>query len=182
MKTVAAQMGIDTAELVFPEMAAGAEAEREGDGAWSVGPALAIGIPVFDFGQARTAAGKAQLRKLWDDYTALAIEIRSAARSAKYRLVNARQQADYYQQVIVPLSEQIALETQLQYNAMQLGVFQLLQAKQMQYAFQRNYIKALRNYWIARTEIQLLLDGHLVRQTLVDLSTGGQMMMDSGGH
>lgn len=182
MKAVAAQMGIDTAELVFPEMAAGAEAEREGDGAWSVGPAFGIGIPIFDFGQARTAARKAQLRKLWNDYTALAIEIRSAARSAKYRLVNARQQANYYQQVIVPLSEQITLETQLQYNAMQLGVFHLLQAKQMQYSFQRNYIKALRNYWIARTELQLLLDGHLVRQTLLDVSTGGEMMMDTGGH
>ena len=182
MKMEAARMNIDTAELVFPETAAGAEAEREGDGTWSVGPAFSAGIPIFDFGQAREAAGKARLRKLWNDYTALAIEIRSAARSAKYRLVNARKQADYYQQVIVPLSEEITLETQLQYNAMQLGVFQLLQAKQMEFGFRRNYINALRNYWLARTELELLLDGHLVRGTVVNVSTGGEMMMQSDGH
>ncbi len=181
-KAVAAQMDIDTAELVFPEMAAGAEAEREGDGTWSAGPSFAVGIPIFDFGQARTAAGKAQLRRLWNNYTALAIEIRSAARSARYRLVNARRQAVYYRKIIVPLSEQITLETQLQYNAMQLGVFQLLQAKQMEFSFRRNYIDALRNYWIARTELELLLDGHLVRQTMVNLPTGGEVMMQSGGH
>lgn len=58
MKAVAAQMDIDTAELVFPEMATGAEAEREGDGTWSVGPVFSVGVPIFDFGQARTAAGK----------------------------------------------------------------------------------------------------------------------------
>ncbi len=182
MKVVAARMNIDTAELVFSEMAAGAEAEREGDGTWSVGPAFAIGIPIFDLGQARTAAGRARLRKLWNDYTALAIEIRSAVRSAKYRLVNARRQANYYKQVIVPLSEQIALETQLQFNAMQLGVFQLLQARQMQPRFKRSYIDALRDYWIARTELELLLDGHFVQQTSVDVSNGGPEMMQSGGH
>ena len=65
---------------------------------------------------------------------------------------------------------------------MQLGVFQLLQAKQMEFNFRRNYIDALRNYWIARTELELLLDGHLVRQTMVNVSTGGEVMMQSGGH
>jgi cobalt-zinc-cadmium efflux system outer membrane protein len=65
---------------------------------------------------------------------------------------------------------------------MQLGVFQLLQAKQMEFKFRRNYIDALRNYWIARTELELLLDGHLARQTMIDISTSGEMIMKSGGH
>jgi cobalt-zinc-cadmium efflux system outer membrane protein len=182
MNVTAAKMGIDTAEMVFPETAAGAEAEREADGKWSVGPAIGVAIPFFDFGQAATAAARARLRRLWDDYTALAIEIRSAARSSKYRLVNARQQVDYYEQVIVPLAEQIALETQIQYNAMQLGVFQLLQAKKMEFTLRRNYIDALRNYWIARTELELLLDGHLTRKSLVRISSGPEIMMNSGAH
>ncbi len=182
MKAVAARMGIDTAELVFPEMGLGGEAEREPDGTWSVGPTAAIGVPIFDMGHARTAAGQARLRRLWHEYTALAIDIRAAARRARYRLVNARAQADYYQQVMVPLSEEITLETQLQYNAMQIGVFQLLSAKQMEISFRRNYIDALTNYWIARTEMQLLLSGHLVTESAVRLSAGGAEMMPMGGH
>jgi cobalt-zinc-cadmium efflux system outer membrane protein len=65
---------------------------------------------------------------------------------------------------------------------MQLGVFQLLQARQMQSRFKRSYIDALRDYWLARTELELLLDGHFVEQTSVDISNGGPEMMQSGGH
>lgn len=179
--SAAAKMGIDTAEIVFPEMSLGAEAEREGDGTWSVGPAIGIGVPIFDFGQARTAAGQAQLRKLWNFYTALAIDIRAQARKAKYSLINARKQAEYYKSVIVPLSEEITLETQLNYNAMQLGVFHLLQAKQMEYQFKRNYITALNNYWRAYTELQLLRQGHLLKGSQMDISDGS-INMSSGGH
>ncbi|MFI4911312.1 MAG: TolC family protein [Sedimentisphaeraceae bacterium JB056] len=182
MEAVAAQTDIDISTLVFPELATGIEAEREPDGTWSIGPTAAIGIPIFDTGQARKAAGAAKIKQLWNEYTALAIEIRATSRSARYRLQNARQQADYYKQVIVPLSEKIFLETQLQYNAMQLGVFDLLNAKRMEYDSQRSYIETIQNYWLARTELELLLDGHLIKNSGVSFSSGQQMSEGSGGH
>jgi cobalt-zinc-cadmium efflux system outer membrane protein len=182
MEIVAAQTDIDISKLVFPELITGAEAEREPDGTWSVGPAAAIGIPIFDTGQARKAAGAARIRQLWNEYTSLAIEIRAASRSAGYRLQNTREQADYYQEVIVPLAEEIFLETQLQYNAMQIGVFDLLNAKRMEYDSQRNYIQAIQNYWLARTELELLLSGHLIKDSNVSFSKGEQMDQGSGGH
>ena len=59
MRVVASRTGIETTELVFPELAGGAAAEYEGpEDKWNAGPAIAIGIPVFDWGQARTAPGR----------------------------------------------------------------------------------------------------------------------------
>lgn len=184
MVATAARMGIDKSELVFPELAAGAEAEREPDGTWSVGPSVGIGIPLFDQGVARKAAGHAKLRRLWDEYTATAIELRSAARVARYRLLNARRQGEYYQRVVVPLAEQITGETQLRYNAMQLGVFQLLAAKQREIDTRRRAIVALEEYWVARAELELLLNGRMSTQTATDRASAGAMAMPAreGGH
>ncbi len=180
MTATAARMGIDASQLIFPELAAGAEAEREPDGEWSVGPAFGVGIPLFDQGLARKAAGRAQLRRLWDEYTALAIELRSAARTARYRLLNARRQSEYYQRVIVPLAQQITSETQLQYNAMQLGVFELLAAKQREIDTQRGAIRALEEYWTARAELELLLRGRMTAQpSVAELPPGSPMTMPS---
>lgn len=186
MRVVASRTGIDAAALVFPELAGGAAAEYEGPGdQWQVGPALVVGVPVFDWGQARTAAGRHRLRKLWNEYTALAVEVRSAARAARYRLRNARQQSEYYRRVVLPLAEQIMAETQLQYNAMQLGVFQLLQAKQREIETRHQYILAQRDYWIARTELEQVLAGRMLGDTAIDISAGaggGINMGGEGGH
>lgn len=182
MRVVASRTGMEATELVFPELGSGAAAEYD-PGQWSVGPALAIGVPIFDWGQARTAAGRRQLQRLWKEYTATAVEIRAAVRAAKYRLRNARRQCEYYRRVVVPLAEKITAESQLQYNAMQLGVFQLLQAKRNEISVQGQYILARRNYWVARTELEQILAGRLLRTTQVDLAAGTPMGNDNpNGH
>jgi len=182
MRVVASRTGVDTTELVFPELAGGAAAEYEGpEDKWLAGPAIAIGIPIFDWGQARTAAGGHRLRRLWNEYTALAIEVRSSARAAKHRLRNARRQSEYYRRVVLPLAEQITAQTQLHYNAMQLGVFQLLQAKQREIGTRRQYILAQRDYWTARTELEQILAGRMLRGTAVDVSPAAGAGMDAGG-
>ena len=62
---------------------------------------------------------------------------------------------------MLPLRQQIVEQTQLQYNAMQIGAFQLLQAKQEQIDAGNAYIRTLRDYWVARTELDLLLSGRM---------------------
>ena len=62
---------------------------------------------------------------------------------------------------MLPLRNEIVEQTQLQYNAMQLGPFQLLIAKQQQIDAGAAYIRALRDYWLARTELDQLLNGRM---------------------
>ena len=138
----------------------GIEFERD-EGEWSRGPSLEFAIPLFDFGQARRASGRSVLRQLEHAYTAQAIEVRSKARTATQALATARASALHVRDVIVPLRTRIVEQTQLQYNAMQVGIFQLLQAKREQIAAGRRYIESLRDYWIARGELEQLLSGHM---------------------
>jgi cobalt-zinc-cadmium efflux system outer membrane protein len=165
LEVAARQLGIRDVTSVLPQAEAGVHAEGTHGGPWEAGPELSLPLPIFDQGGPARAAARAALRRQWDAYTALAVEVRSAARSARSRLVTARQQAVYYRDVIVPLQEQITRETQLRYNAMFLGVFQLLQAKQEEIAVKGSYIERLRDYWVARAELEQILAGRLTGRT-----------------
>ena len=46
---------------------------------------------------------------------------------------------------------------------MQIGAFQLLQAKQQEIEAGGQYIETLRDYWLARTELDQLLSGRRAR-------------------
>lgn len=159
MLATAARFGIDTTRIVFPQIAVGPSSERD-DGVWYVGPAFALSIPFFDFGQANSATARAEIERQWNHFTALAVEIRSSARTARFNLLNARRQSEYFRQVIIPLAEQITSLTTLQYNAMQLGVFTLLMTKQIEVEKKIRAIEMQRDYWTIKTEIEVLLRGH----------------------
>jgi cobalt-zinc-cadmium efflux system outer membrane protein len=140
----------------------GPEGERDVDsGIWSVGPLFSIPIPIFDQGQATRASALARLRQSEERFTALAVEIRSQVRRAHARLQAARELASHYRRVVLPLRARIVDQTQLQYNAMQLGLFQLLQAKQAQIDAGRAYLDVVKDYWLARADLEGAVGGAL---------------------
>jgi cobalt-zinc-cadmium efflux system outer membrane protein len=148
-----------------PELRAGISAERElgSGGDWALGPAVALEVPLFYQRQGETGTALAQMRSEQRRYTDTAIRIRAAARGAAAKLDVAAKNAAYYQDVLLPLRQRIVDETQLQFNAMNVGVFQLLQAKRDQIETARAYVQALREYWTARAEVDQLLAGRLPR-------------------
>lgn len=139
----------------------GAAAEREVEGGWSVGPSLSLPIPLFDQGQGAVGKAQAQLRQASEHYYARAVEVRSRVRAAHSVVVSSRDRARYYEQVILPLRQQLLSQTQLQYNAMQVSAFQLLEAKRLQIDAGADYIESLRDYWVARTRLEQILSGRL---------------------
>ncbi len=157
----AARFGIDTTKLVFPQIDIGVSSERD-DSVWFVGPALSLAIPLFDFGQANSAKARAKIMQQWNAYTALAIDIRSEARSSRFFLINAFRQSQYLEKVIVPLAEQITHSTLLQHNAMQLGIFELLLAKQSELERKIQHIHMQQDYWVSKVRLQTLLHGHVL--------------------
>jgi cobalt-zinc-cadmium efflux system outer membrane protein len=72
-----------------------------------------------------------------------------------------RAQAQQQIKVVIPLRHQIVEQSQLEFNAMQIGVFELLQAKQSEIDAGREYVESLRDYWLARTELEKALGGRL---------------------
>jgi cobalt-zinc-cadmium efflux system outer membrane protein len=156
----AERLGFVRQTRLAPDPALGIGAERDSEsGLWTVGPALALSLPLFDQGQPAVARAVALLSSLQESYAAEAIELRSAVRSATSRVLAMRGRADFLRRVIVPLRGRIVEETQLEYNAMQQGAFQLLMAKREEIAAGAAYVAELRDYWIASAGLAQILAG-----------------------
>jgi cobalt-zinc-cadmium efflux system outer membrane protein len=52
-------------------------------------------------------------------------------------------------------------QTQLQYNAMHVGIFELLRTKQDEVRAGVEYVDALRDYWVARAKLERAAGGAL---------------------
>lgn len=144
----------------MPDLNLGVHAERDGK-IWEVGPALIGTLPVFDRQQGRVLSLESEFSALRERYVATAVSLRAAIRVARNRLKSAEERVRHYRTVILPLRERVVSETVLQYNAMQIGVFQLLQARRDQVGAASAYIQTLREYWQARAALDQLLSGRL---------------------
>lgn len=161
LESVAAQVGIARYEGLIPSLTLGGHFEREPGGASTRGPSLEFSLPLVNWGQAASAQGNALFRQALRRYEASAIEIRSKVRVAYGRMKAARTRANYFFKEVLPLQRKTREQTQLFYNGMFFGVFQLLQARQAEITAGQSYVETLKEYWLARTELEQVLGGSL---------------------
>ncbi|TNF99330.1 MAG: TolC family protein [Gammaproteobacteria bacterium] len=182
IEALAERSGIENVKSIIDDLEAGYAWDRESSGEWSDGPTIELRIPIFDFGHARRARVAAELKQLQDSYYARAIEIRSSARALSDRLQSSRAMVEHYIDNILPLNRRIKDNELLNYNAMQIDVFKLLRAHEKQVASRQLFVQALRDYWLARADLETLLSGRA--NTVSDMrgpaiSMGGG---NEGGH
>jgi cobalt-zinc-cadmium efflux system outer membrane protein len=139
----------------------GVDAERDPDRQWVIGPSFEFDLPLFDQGQGALARLAAQYRQAEWRLEALATDIRSEVRQIRDTLIAARDTAAFYEQIYLPQRTRIVNEMQLQYNAMNHGPFDLLNAKERQLTAEREYIEAWRDYWIGHALLEKALGGRL---------------------
>jgi cobalt-zinc-cadmium efflux system outer membrane protein len=145
----------------YDELALGVHREREPEGKKTTGPAVAVPIPLFDRGLAGRTRAAASLRMAEQRLHALTVNAHSQARAARERLLEARARADYLRNVIVPRRQRILHLTQLEYNSMLRGAFDLIRARQGLSDALREQVMAIRDYWLARTELEAAVSGVL---------------------
>jgi outer membrane protein, heavy metal efflux system len=145
----------------IPAVSIGVNAEHDLDHSWVLGPSLSLEVPIFDQGQPELARLAAEFRRAARNLEALAANIRSEVREARDALIAARDAAEYFQKILLPQRQRILRETLLQYNAMQLGNIALLSAKEREALAEREAIETLRDYWIARAELERAVGGRL---------------------
>jgi cobalt-zinc-cadmium efflux system outer membrane protein len=148
------------ATSLVPDLSAGGEIARE-EGEREAGPSFEVQLPVFDWGRARKASARMEILKAQDRFTALAVRARSVARAQRAKLLSARQTALYYGNTVVPQTQRLLDAAERQYNAMHIGVFERLQAKQQQIRAGEEYVRALTTYWRERWRFAQLLKGKL---------------------
>jgi len=145
----------------LPDASIGGAYARAPERYSTIGPSASVELPLFDQKQAAVARMEAQLRAAFAREDALAVDIRSEVRDAQSRLLATRAVVDRYAKVVVPLRQRVVTLSQEQYDAMLLGAYQLLQAKQNQVTGYRELIEALRDYWVARAELERATGGSL---------------------
>jgi cobalt-zinc-cadmium efflux system outer membrane protein len=139
----------------------GVESERETDSQTRTGPRFAIELPIFNQGQARIARGEAARRQAQDKFEALAIDIRSQIRELRDELTSKREIARFYQDELLPGQRRILNESLANYNAMEIGNFELFTTKAEEARTEREYLEAARDYWITRAELERAVGGNL---------------------
>jgi outer membrane protein TolC len=161
LTAAARRVGATKLAGVLPDLNLGVTAER-GEGYWAVGPQLSGTVPLFDRLQGVRVSQEAELEVLRERYQADAIDLRATLRAARDRALSAQARVQQYQQTLLPLREQVVQQTLLQYNAMQVGVFQLLQSRRDQIEAGRSYVSTLLEYWRSRAALEQLLAGRMV--------------------
>jgi cobalt-zinc-cadmium efflux system outer membrane protein len=161
VEVAARTLGIRRSFGLLPEAELGIASEKEAKGPWEVGPSFSLPIPLFDQGQAAVTGARSELERARQRYYAMAVEVRASARMTRVNLLATRQRADYIRKVVLPLRHRIVEETQLQYNGMLVGAFQLLTARQNEIEAGVQFVEAQREYWLARTQVEQLSYGRM---------------------
>ncbi|HEV8549557.1 MAG TPA: TolC family protein, partial [Polyangiaceae bacterium] len=156
-EAASARATAESTERWLPGLKAGVSARRETH--WAVGPAVVLEVPLFYQGQGKVDAARGEERRQKALGQAGAVEVRNDARATATRLGAARDNALLYRDVLLPLRKRVLDETELHYNTMTVGVFQLLAAKRDQIETARTYVELLRDYWHARNDVARLLAG-----------------------
>jgi outer membrane protein, heavy metal efflux system len=161
-QAAAGRLGIARVRSVLPKLGVGIAADHTSEG-WEAGPALSLGIPLFNQQQGPRARANAELRRTRNEATATAVELRARARAVRQRVLGAYAEARHLRDVVLPQRQRIVTETLKQYNAMNASTFELLTARRDLVDAGRMYIDALRRFWHASADTRALVRGALPR-------------------
>jgi len=116
-------------------------------------------VPLYDFGRARVREAEQRYLEALHTLGGKAINARSEAREAYGAYASTYAIAAQYEREVLPLRETISEETELQYNAMQVDAFALLEAARANAAAKVASIEARRKFWLAHTDLGVAVLG-----------------------
>lgn len=120
---------------------------------------IELELPLFDFGSTRAARAEATYMQAVHRTAEVAVNARSEVRESYSAYRTAYDLAKHYRDEVVPLRKRISDENMLRYNGMLASVFELLADARDQVTSVTAAVEALRDYWVAETNLQSALTG-----------------------
>ncbi len=179
LELLADSLGITHSFRYVGDFEVGVETERETDRSRITGPNLFVELPIFNTGEGKIAQAEAELDQAEAQWQLLALKISNDVQLAHAKVLSSRSLAQQYQQRLLPQQQAIVRYTQQEYNYMLSGQFALLQAKQQEYAAYQGYLDTLRDYWIARTELERAVGARLPSAAHGSLEEVGPIQIDA---
>lgn len=171
-----------TADALLPDFGVYVASERLG-ATWDAEAGVHVTVPLFDLGRGEIVGLSAERRALRDTRAQREVEVRSAAREGLARLVSAHDRAAHFEAVVLPARERVSRQTLLQYNAMQVGIYQLLDARRQELEARATHADLLAELGTARAALDALLAGVRVDAPAASRSeTPGPAAAAAGGH
>ncbi|AFJ88005.1 TolC family protein [Burkholderia vietnamiensis] len=158
---VATSLGLSKATRFVNALEVGYLNNFETDKGHERGYEISVEIPIFDWGSAKVARAEALYMQSASKLAQTAVDARSEVRESYVAYVTNYDIARHYRDEVVPLRKTISDEMLLRYNGMLASAFDLLADSREQVNAVNGYIDALKDYWLAETDLQLALGGRL---------------------
>lgn len=164
----------------IPSLSLTGHSEREPDGDSSFGPSIVLPLPIFNFGGTMRTQARLQLEEAQHRLQAKELEVRWEVRKHFSTMVLLSKKIELFRSKLLPTQKRITSETQLRYNGMFLGVFDLLEAKQKEIESGEAQIRNLLEYWRERCELEAALGWRLLDASVSE--TESPEAQDSSSH
>lgn len=122
---------------------------------------ISFELPIFDWGDARVARAEARYMQALHSAAQQVVQARSEVREAHGIYQNSYQVAKHFRDEVVPLRKQVSQEYLLRYNGMLNSVFDLLADARQQVNGVNQYMQALRDFWIADSNLHMAMVGSI---------------------
>jgi outer membrane protein TolC len=158
-ESLAASLGLTKTTRFINVLAAGYKTKSETGLPPKRGYEVSVELPLFDWTGAKVARAEYIYMQGVNRAAEIAINARSEVREAYAAYCTAHDIARHYRDDVVPLRKQISDENQLRYNGMLVSVFELLADAREQVSAVTASIEALRDFWLAETDLQIAMTG-----------------------
>ena len=161
MQSVASSLGLSRATRFINALDVGYQNNFTTSDGREQGYEISVEIPIFDWGSSKVARAEAIYLQSANRVAETAINARSEVRESYSAYVTDYDVAKHYRDEVVPIRKTISDELLLRYNGMLASVFELLADSRDQIGAVNSYIDALKDYWLAETDLQQALGGRL---------------------
>lgn len=154
----ASRLGLAALSSLVGDVEFELERERD-DGHWEQGLGIGFELPIFNTGAGARQAAADRLKALIEQRRADDVTRRAESRRLIRELGAAHASAKLMENDLLPLTRDILRGAELDYNAMQTGVFGLVRARQDELLAERDYIRALETYWVLHARFDQMVAG-----------------------
>lgn len=185
LEALADKTGLERTEGWLPDVAVdyhalvGSPPDSPQVGGIRTGAGISLSVPLFNQNRGRTRAAEAAFDGRLERHVGMSVDIRSQARELANRLRATHGAARHIADVVLPAQQRVLDETVLQYNAMQIGVFELISAEQAVLDVELAELDARADYWTADAAYRALLAGARVGEHAMP-SRGDRTTLDAG--
>ena len=132
----------------------GGATSRDAHGLQMVGPTLVLELPIFNRRQGMIEGLRARLRQAQQRAQNLRVQVQSQVRQAQQAVQQARAVVEPYANELMPLRQRITQLSVEKLTTANAGAWDVVLARDTELRTQREWVHAMRDYWLARANLE----------------------------